>query len=61
MAKKKDGKLDRRNMLKGTGIAAMAATTGALGAKSASAAPTTEDDAKNPYGGGPGTGVSLPN
>ena len=49
----------RRDVLKGTGLAAAVAAGSAVSGASA-AESESRQDTKNPYGGGPGTGVSLP-
>ncbi|MHC4350044.1 MAG: twin-arginine translocation signal domain-containing protein, partial [Planctomycetota bacterium] len=62
MEEKMDQPVNRRSMLKGVGLAAVAATTGAVSAEAASPDQQQGDGAMpaNPYGGGPGTGLSLP-
>lgn len=53
--------LGRRDAIKATGLAAAALAAGTVGATGAQAEGKHEtDEVKNPYGGGPGTGVSLP-
>lgn len=59
MSKEKK-KIDRRSMLKATGLGAAAfAVPGAIAANQ-NGETTAGTDPKNPYGGGPGTGLTLP-
>ena len=52
--------IGRREVLKGGGIAAMAAAAGVAASESASADTGKRDEVKNPYGTPPGYGISLP-
>jgi ribonuclease BN (tRNA processing enzyme) len=54
-------KINRRAALKATGLAASAMAASALGTGTAAAkGKQGPGEVKNPYGGGPGTGISLP-
>ena len=58
-----DVTLSRRGVLKGLSVAAAAATATAIGADASAqtVAPVSDLPAeKNPYGGGPNTGLTLP-
>ena len=56
------GDISRRDALKVTGLAAAALAAGSLGGDAAHADEGEASSAvKNPYGGGPGSGISLPN
>ena len=54
--------VDRRSVLKGGGIAAIAAATGVASTHAAAAESVNvkKDEPKNPYGTKPGYGISLP-
>lgn len=56
-----EDQVGRRDAIKATGIAAAALTASTIGAGSAQAGNEKgSGESKNPYGGGPGTGLSLP-
>lgn len=50
----------RRAVLKGTGLAAMAAAAGSVVSENAAAATESAGEPRNPYGTPPGYGISLP-
>ena len=58
--KSQDKNIGRREVLKGTGIAAMAAATGAMAGEQAAASNADQIEPRNPYGTKPGYGISLP-